>query len=183
MPNESKTLSSARRSASAYRTFVDRDLTTLLGSVGAMKKDNSQLTDLIVAEEAIQAFQRSLEKFFDAVTILHEIMDLDPQELDKEPYYVDYCKINDKASPACCAVGIYRANLEESRKLAKEEADHAAFRQVQVQTMQEAQTNFAQFNNTPNNTANIPNSKFLTTLKPDNLEADVTLADYKLWRL
>lgn len=173
---ENTSLSTAHRSAAAIGVQVEKHLTRLAEAANEVDTTPVSEQALVEAEAQVVEFNRYLDKLKDAVDKVHEIMQLPTDDILTEKYYMLYDKLDDRSFAFIKKItAARRLTIEADEKARRDELHKAQLAALQAQ------------NQVPDGNATAPliqssQTKFQTTLKPEKLELDASIADFRNFR-
>jgi transposase InsO family protein len=170
-------LSTAKRSAASYFTFAEKALEDLIRSIKPITGTTTRLEDLVRAETYAEQVKGYIQKIQVSVDRIHDILDLDPdnEASMKEKYFSAFLKFQSKSEDHIVIVINARSLFEQQRR----EEDARAIRDAQIEVIRQHGNTV---HDSPVVSQDTGGRKFHMSLKPDDLEAEATLADFKRWR-
>eukprot|EP00096_Caligus_rogercresseyi_P009957 TRINITY_DN3499_c0_g1_i2.p2 TRINITY_DN3499_c0_g1~~TRINITY_DN3499_c0_g1_i2.p2 ORF type:complete len:176 (+),score=32.06 TRINITY_DN3499_c0_g1_i2:1315-1842(+) len=158
-------LSSANRSAAALRSSSEKKIQKL--STVCLNLSECDIDTIINAEVEVCHSEQLLEKLKASVDIIHSIKELGADECLEEKYFVQYELLFEQYQDLRGMVAATRAKFDHKYTLKIEEDRQRALLSAQIAA-------------TPHPTNPVRNSlpKFISTLKPSELENDADITTY-----
>ncbi|QQP55719.1 Uncharacterized protein FKW44_000153 [Caligus rogercresseyi] len=163
-------LSSANRSAAALRSSSEKKVQKL--STVCLNLSECDIDTIINAEVEVCHSEQVLEKLKASVDIIHSIKELGADECLEEKYFVQYELLFEQYQDLRGMVAATRAKYDHKYRLKIEEDRQRALLSAQIAA-------------TPHPTNPVRNSlpKFISTLKPSELENDADITTFKNWKI
>ncbi|QQP54221.1 Uncharacterized protein FKW44_006983 [Caligus rogercresseyi] len=207
-PKQDEAISTANRSAGSLESIAKKHVSRLESAVKGFEKQPIAEDRIFAAEYEVGVVEKSLEKFRVAIEFVHAVNDLSEDEIQNEKYFLSYNSLELKTTGLVRLVfqakryrdeeqqrrreegqrrrdeEQRRRDEEEKRRRGELEAAAEEQRREELHKAKLAQILPAHVTNANGNKdqARAP-PKFMTTLKPDTLEIDATIAQFRNFRI
>lgn len=172
-------LTSLKRSAAQLGLVAERKLQALMDLMGEISIESPELVSLAKAESQINNLNGSLEKLCATVFQLHDLYGYDPDDdkIMKEKYYLMFSKIQERSLDIQSNIIMARGIYDEKIRM----ADSKAIRDAKIKSIHNRAGDDQNYLGV-RDTRDAGQKRCDNTLKPDALELESSLDDFKHWR-